>query len=178
MNTMFNKPLIQVPLKFGVIASVLLALLFIVLFSSGRHPLFIALIFDIRLVLLPAFLFFAMKAFRDSENGGIMHFWQGLTIGFITFTCIGLLMGGFIMFIAEYSSDFLNQYISSRLEVLELQIGQLTDETSQSVFQEQIDKMPLTRPFDLAVDYFWKTVLIGIFLNIILAVVLRKQPKP
>jgi hypothetical protein len=175
---MFNKPLIQVPIKFGLIASLLLALLFVVLFFSGRHPLFIALIYDIRLLLIPAFLFFAMKTFRDSENGGILHFWQGLTIGFITFTSIGLLMGGFIMLMAEYSPAFLDEYISSRLEVLQLQIGPQNDETSLRVFQEQIDKMPLTRPFDLAVDYFWKTVLIGIFLNIILAVVLRKQPKP
>ena len=41
-----------------------------------------------------------------------------------------------------------------------------------------IDALPFTSSFDLAVDYFWKTIMIGIFLNIILAVVLRKQPKP
>ena len=176
---MFKKPLIQTPLKYGAIASGLLALLFTVLFYIvGKHPLFVALFFDIRLIILPIFLFFAMKDFRDSRNGSVLHFWQGLMIGFITFTTIGILMAGFIMVLAEFSTNFLSEYISSRIEVLEIQIGQLTDNTSKTIFQEQIDKMPFTSPFDLAVDYFWKTILIGIFLNIILAVVLRKQPKP
>ena len=123
-------------------------------------------------------MFFAMKEFRDSRNGGTLHFWQGLTIGFMTFTIVGLVMAGSILCFAEVCPDFLQEYISSRIELLEENKQQFINALNKTTVQRQIDFLPLTRPFDLAVDYFWKTILIGIFLNIILAVVLRKQSKP
>ena len=175
---MSKKPLIQVPLKYGALASALLALLFVVLYSMDKHPLFVPLFLDIRLIMLPIFMFIAMKDFRDSQNGGVLHFWQGLSIGFITFSTIAILMAGFVMLFAETSGDFLQEYISSRLELLEVNKAQSIEAFSEQFVNEQIEALPLTRPFDLAVDYFWKTIAIGIFLNIILAVVLRKQPKP
>jgi len=175
---MLKKPLIYVPIKYGALATVLLGLLFIVLYSMGKHPLFVPLFMDIRLVMLPVFMFFAMKDFRDGHNNSELHFWQGLTVGFLTFTTIAVLMSAFVMIFAEVSGDFLNQYIASRLELLEVNKEQAIEAFSNDFVQEQIDALPLTRPFDLAVDYFWKTIAIGIFLNIILAVVLRKQPKP
>ena len=175
---MFKKPLTQVPIKYGVIASALLALLFVVLYSMGKHPLFVPLFLDIRLLMLPIFMFIAMKDFRDSQNGGVLHFWQGLTVGFITFTTIAVFVSLFIMFMAEMSGSFLQEYISARLELLEVNKVQFSEALNEQFVQGQIDALPLTSPFDLALDYFWKTIAIGIFLNIILAVVLRKQPKP
>lgn len=175
---MLKKPLIQVPLKYGAVASVLLALLFVVLYSMDKHPLFVPLFLDIRLIMLPIFMFIAMKDFRDSQNDGVLHFWQGLSVGFSTFTTIAVLMAGFITLFAEVSGDFLQEYISSRLELLETNKQQFIEALNEQTVQSQIDALPLTRPFDLALDYFWKTIAIGIFLNIILAVVLRKQPKP
>jgi hypothetical protein len=175
---MFRKPLTQVPVKYGAIASALLALLFIVLYSMGKHPLFVPLFLDVRLIMLPLFMFVAMKDFRDSQNGGILHFWQGLTAGFITFTTVAVITSLFIMFMAEVSPNFLPEYISARLELLEGNKAQFSEALNEQFVQGQIDSLPLTRPIDLAVDYFWKTIAIGIFLNIILAVVLRKQPKP
>ncbi len=173
-----KKPLIQTPLKYGLIASGLLALLFVVLYSMDKHPLFVPLFLDIRLIMLPIFMFVAMKDFRDGQNGGVLHFWQGLSIGFITFTTIAVLMAVFIAFFAEVSADFLDQYISSRVELFETNKAQFSEALNEEFVQGQIDALPLTSPFDLAVDYFWKTVGIGIFLNIILAVILRKQPNP
>lgn len=175
---MFKKPLLQVPMKYGVIASGLLALLFVILYYSGKHPLFVPLFLDIRLIMLPVFMFFAMKDFRDSQNGGVLHFWQGLTIGFLTFITVGLLMSVFITLLSEYSSSFLSDFISSNIELFEKKLKMLQEEKSRAIFQEQINKLPFTSTFDLALDYFFKTALIGVFLNIILAVVLRKQPKP
>jgi hypothetical protein len=175
---MLRKSLTQVPLKYGAIASALLALLFMVLYSMGKHPLFVPLFLDVRLIMLPLFMFVAMKDFRDSQNGGVLHFWQGLTVGFITFTTLAILMSLFIMSMAEVSDGFLQEYISARLELLEGNKVQFSEALNEQFVQGQIDALPLTRPFDLAIDYFWKTVAIGIFLNIILAVVLRRQPKP
>ena len=107
---MFKKPLTQVPVKYGVIASALLALLFMVLYSMGKHPLFVPLFLDIRLLMLPIFMFIAMKDFRDSQNGGVLHFWQGLTVGFITFTTVAVFTSLFIMLMAEVSGSFLEEY--------------------------------------------------------------------
>jgi len=174
---MFKKPLVQVPVKYGTVASALLALLFVVLYSLGKHPLFVPLFLDIRLLMLPMFMFIAMKDFRDSQNNGVLHFWQGLTVGFLTFTTVAVFTSIFIMLMAEVSGGFLQEYISARLELLEANKVQFSEALNEQFVQGQIDALPLTRPFDLALDYFWKTIAIGIFLNIILAVVLRKQPK-
>jgi len=171
-----KKPLLAVPLKFGALASGLLMLLFIVLFYANRHPLGIPIVLDVRLLILPLFMFLAMKEFRDVRNNNSMHFWQGLTVGAITFMLLGVLMAVFLVLFSAVDPDFLASYINERLTLIADYKLQLIEQLVEETLKYQLAKLPLTTSFDLAIDYFLKTTMIGIVLNIIIAIILRKQP--
>ncbi|MDH5474985.1 MAG: DUF4199 domain-containing protein [Cyclobacteriaceae bacterium] len=171
-----KKPIFIVPVQFGGVASALLIVLFVVLFYMGRHPMGIPIVFDVRFVILPLFMVIAMKDFRDNKNNNTLHFWQGLSVGFVTLLVISFFMSLFIIFFVAVDQDFLQIYIEERTNLLLEHQAQLTESISEEAFQLQLDKLPLTTSFDLAIDYFFKTLGIGVFLNIIIAILLRKQP--
>lgn len=171
-----KKPLVSVPVQYGAVASALLMILFVVLFYSGKHPMSIPVFFDIRILILPLFMVIAMKDFRDNKNGGVLHFWQGFSIGFITFVMLAIIISFFIMIFVAIDPDFLQFYINERVNLLIEHRDQLTESIGEETVQLQLDKLPFTTSIDLAIDYFIKTLGIGIFLNIIISIILRKQP--
>ena len=71
---------------------------------------------------------------------------------------------------------------SDNIEKLQQQIIGYKEEMITSVgaaaYNEQLTKLPLTSPMDLAGDYFLKSLIIGLFLAILMSVILRKLPKP
>ena len=172
-----DKPLIKVPIKYGAAAALLVMILFVALYYSGRHPLSIPVFFDVRLLILPLFMTFAMKEFRDFHNDRVLHFWQGLTIGFITFTIIGSLVSVFIIILSNIDPSFLTSYIEERVYLLETNKQQFIEALNEDIIAEQLRTLPLTTSIDLALDYFLKSVGMGVFLNIIISVILRRQPK-
>lgn len=172
-----DKPLIQVPSRYGAVASLFMMVLFVILYYIGRHPLSIPVFFDIRLLILPLFMVIAMKEFRDYRNGGVLHFWQGLTVGFITFIIIGSLLSLFIIAFSFADPSFLSSYIDERVLLLETNKEVFVEALNEDIVEEQLRTLPLTTPIDLALDYFLKTLGIGLFLNIIISVILRRQPK-
>jgi len=108
---MIRNQLVNVPVKFGLIGSGLFMLMFVITHYIGKNPLIDLKIFDF--ILIPIFLFAAMKEFRDFRNNKILHFWQGMTVGFLTFMSIGILSGFFIFIALEYiRPSFLPEYIS------------------------------------------------------------------
>lgn len=78
---------------------------------------------------------------------------------------------------AQWNSKFLPTYI----EKLQMQMLGYKAEIIKSVgaeaYNQQLAKLPLTSPMDLAGDYFLKSMIIGLFLAIVISVILRKQPK-
>ncbi|MDH5366829.1 MAG: DUF4199 domain-containing protein [Cyclobacteriaceae bacterium] len=171
-----KKTLVSVPVQYGAAASALLMILFVVLFYSGRHPMSIPVFFDVRFVILPLFMVIAMKDFRDNRNENVLHFWQGLSIGFILSAVVAIIMSLFIILFVAIDPDFLQLYIDERVKLLTEHRHQLTETIGDETIQLQLDKLPFTTSYNLAVDYFFKTLGIGVFSNIIISIILRKQP--
>ena len=171
-----NRPIIKIPVKYGAVASLLLLALFIILFYSGKHPLGIPIVLDIRIVILPLFMFLATKEFKDRHNEGTLHFWQGLTINTIIGLTIALLMAVSIMLFIAVDPDFFNQFLTHAMEFAESRKELVHDESELLIIQEQIDNLPFTRPYYLAIDYFLKTLPFTLVWSLIISILLRKQP--
>src|SRR5690349_4017593 len=77
------KPLVQVPFKYGMIASLVGFLLVVVLYYINRHPFLIQPYMDFRILLFGVFIFFSLKEYRDYYQGGILYTWEGLIGSFI-----------------------------------------------------------------------------------------------
>lgn len=168
-------PLFKVPVKYALIAGLLGAVLIVFLYYVGRHPLLIPIIFDYRLLLLPLFLFFTMKEYRDVHNEKVMHFWEGMSIGFILYVAMGLVLGGFIFLLSVWiDPGFLNDYISISIEQLVNNKQEFLDAIGEEAYQASLEILPQTTAVDLALDYLIKTCAIGLLMTIIISVILRR----
>jgi hypothetical protein len=171
------RPLFQVPLKYGVIAGVLGTALVIGLYYMNRHPFLIPVFLDFRIFLFGVFIFFTLKEIRDFYYGGILHFWQGLMGSFIftaTFAVIAAAgIAGFILIVP----DFLQSYITQSIQQLKLLPPEVIERIGKDVFERNLEVLPTTNGFDLALLYLTQSFMIGMFISIILSVILRRQPK-
>ncbi len=171
------KKLIKTALLYGALCAGLLMVLFVVLFVGGKHPQMINPVLDIRLVLLPVFMFLSLKIYRDNLNGGVLHLWQGLIGGAIIVVVVGLLMMAFISIYGQLETEYVPRYVSEITQFFEKGRPAFVEQQGEEVLDAQLEKLPHTTAFALALDYFWKTLLIGVFWNIIISIIIRKQPK-
>lgn len=166
-----------IPLKYGGFASILAALLFMILYYFGRNPLLIPPLLDFRIILFPIILAFGIRDFKENRNQGILHFWQGMSVGLQIILIVAFLMSVFILiFGSVIEPDFVSIYI----EQMTAQVQSLSDEMVESVGQEALNKtleiLPSTTIIDLSSDYFIKSLPYGLFLTIIITLILRKRP--
>ena len=72
-------------LKFALLAGVFMIVIYHLSFWLGVNPQIDLGHLFVDLVLIGLFVFFAEKDYKTYKNGGILHFWQGMTIGFIVY---------------------------------------------------------------------------------------------
>ena len=83
--------MVTVALKYMAFGSLLSILLILALFYAQRHPLLMPPILDFRILIFGVFIFFSLKEFRDYLNGGILYFWQGMSVGMLCYLGMALL---------------------------------------------------------------------------------------
>ena len=171
-----RNPIFTVPFRYGTLAAVLSIILFLILYYAGKHPLLIPPFLDFRIILYPIILVFAIRDFKENRNEGILHFWQGMSVGIQAVAISSFFMAIFILiFGGLIDSAFLSEYIRLMSE----QISHLDEKVIESVGKEAINKslelLPSTHIFDLALDYFIKSLPYGLFLTIIISLILRKK---
>ncbi len=170
-------PMLQVAVKYGLIGSFLVMILIVVMYNLGKHPMMIPVVLDFRMILFPLFLVLAMRDFRIYRNQGIMHMWQGLGLGIMTYVIIGMVGAWFIYGYAIYHPDFLKDYVDFYLEQLQTSKEVFIESVGIEAYEHALEKLPLTTARDLALDYFIKSMPLGLFWTIILSVIIRRKPK-
>lgn len=173
---MFQNQLIAVPLRFGFFAGLLTVAMFVVLYLMALNPFVETRIVDV--VLIPIFLFFAMKDFRDLRNGQVLHYWQGMTVGVITYLTMATLSALFILlFLYVIDPTALQGYIDNRIELITTSKSQFVEQLGMETYEKAISDVQATTPFTLALDDFLKKSIIGLMLTIMISIILRRQPK-
>lgn len=172
------KPLVQVPLKYGIIAGFLGAALVFGLYAIDRHPFLIPVFFDFRIYLFGVFIFFTLKELRDFHYGGFLYFWEGLIASFIFTAAFAIIAAGCIGMLILAFPGFLQSYITQSVEQLKLLPPHVIESIGKDTFDRNLAILPTTNAFDLALLYFTQSFMIGMFVSIILSVILRRQPKP
>jgi len=172
MNTLF-----RTPLKFGLMGTGVIILMFFVYQFTGSNPLIEMRIFDF--FIIPIFLFFGIKDFRDADNSGLMEFWQGMTAGFIIYGCIAVIYSAFLwLAVSLISPNMLEEYIAQSLKVLNENSEKLIGQMGQENFDTSYLDVGKTTTFDLVLDSLVKKAGIGFFLTSLIATVLKKKEKP
>ena len=165
--------LVAIPLKYGFFGSMIFILLFLIFYFLHLDPLVNIKIVDI--LILAIFIFFSLKEFRDRYNERHLHFWQGMTGGIITYLSLAMIAAIFILIMTVIiDPDLTTKYIESRIALLMENKQALIDQMDETTYNKALEGVKTTSGFDLAMDDFLKKSIIGLFLTIIIAVILRK----
>lgn len=161
-------------LKYALICGVLLVVAHLFLDFIDAKPLinFNALFID--LVLIFGFVFFACKEFKEYQNGGILHFWQGISIGMIIIS-IGVVI--FTVFLATYytiNEAAFQDYIVDAMNLFEKQRDNWTHLTDEE-FALQKEGYRQTTVAQLVRGKFFTKLIVGFLTVPLVAIVLRKQ---
>lgn len=170
--------MIKSTLKFSIICGVFLYVLFLLSLRFGTNP-FIdlnQLLFDV--VIFSLFIFFATKEYKRYQNGGILHFWEGMTVGFllyapaITIFIVALYVHNIFdsSILGDYKQDAM-QYLEERKESF------LEDMGTQEQYEAQVAAIEAINFHRLVWGAALKKILVGLFLTPIIAILLRKKPK-
>jgi len=168
--------LIQIAIKFGLIGSLMNIIALMVLFYIGKHPLLLNPFLDARWPLYALFIFFSLKMFKD-QNGNILHFWQGLILGFLVYLIMAQMGAAFLaVFGSIESTHFLSDYITLAIDQINANKAVLIENNiGEKAITDALAMLPNTTANNLAFDYFLKSMPIGLILTIILSIVLRRR---
>ena len=173
-----KNPVFSVSLRYSALASLLSIVLFSVLYYFGRNPLLLPSFLDYRLLLFPIFLVFGIREFKETRNNGVLHFWQGFSIGMLIILVIGMVMFAYIFVLGGLiDHNFTANYIMETVHNITSAQDKIIAQYGEKVYNESLKLVPTTSLFDLALDYFIKSLPLGIILTILISLVLRFKPK-
>lgn len=171
-----NNPLLFVPIRYSIYGSIINITALLLLFYTGRHPLLLSPLFDARLPLYLIFILFSMKIYRDQYNGGIMHFWQAMTVGIVNYMSMALIVSLFIQIFAGIeSTHFLSSYIRLASDQMIANKAAFVETIGLSTFEDTMKQLPSTTALHLAADFLLKSMPVGLFLTIIISVFMRRK---
>jgi hypothetical protein len=170
-----DSPLFKVPAKFGAFGAAMIIIMFFVFHFSGSNPLTEMGLFDF--FIIPIFLFFGIKEFKDSYNQKLLEYWEGMTAGFVVYFSVAILTSLFIFLFMHLSeSDIMDNYVANKLEILEDKKDGIIEEMGEETYLKSKKDITNISIFDITLDNFLKKTFIGLLLTIMIAVIMRRKP--
>lgn len=169
--------MIKPTIKYSILCGVFLIGLFFISMNFGSNPLldFRHFIFDLGIFFL--FVFFAGKEFKDFRNDGYLHFWQGISIGFIVLLPAVLLFSFVFYVIFESNQELMVGYKEGAKAFLLDRKEIFLKEFSHKQLDEQIAAVDDITTTQLLFSTFWKKIGAGFLITPVVSIILRKKPK-
>lgn len=169
--------MIKPTLKYAVLCSVFLIALFFTSLNFGSNPLLDIrhFLFDVAVFFL--FIYFAGKEYKDFRNDGFLHFWQGISIGFIVFVPAVILFSLVLFVIFEYNPELTDGYKEGARAFLEAKKVVFLEEFSEEQFNDQLEAIDEVTSAQLVVSTFGKKLFAGFLITPVVSIILRKKPK-
>lgn len=168
--------MVKTSLKYGLLCGAFLILAFHLSFYIGSNPLIDIrhLIFDV--FAFGVFIFFAQKEFREYSNEGILHFWQGMSIGFLVYIVASVLFCISLILYFQVSSHALTDYQEAARAFLQEQSQLYEKEFGKDGFSEKLQEINEVTPWSLIISSTVKKMLEGLFITPVISIILRKHP--
>ena len=164
----------NVGLRYAGVAAFLLIIIFLVSYYIGVHP-FIEishLFFD--LFVYGLVTFFALNEFKKVINEGILHFWQGMTIGFFVniFSC-GIYVV-FLVLIMNFDENILISYQQEAIDFLEIKSVQYIESFGREQYENQLETIQETTTLDLIILGGLKKFISAMLITPVFSILKRK----
>src|SRR5688572_27763857 len=173
---MINK-LIRISARYGTVGGILAFVLLVILFYLGRHPLVISPFLDFRVLLFGIFIYFTLKEFRDYEQEGVLLFAQAMLGGLAVILIMTTITSVFLHVFGLFEKNFVQTYIDQVTVYLKSFSKEDIEKIGKEIYERNLASLPATNMAQLTQIYFVHGLVIGFFVNVILSVILRRQPK-
>jgi hypothetical protein len=172
-----KSPIIKISLRNGIVAGIIACGALVALYLMGKHPMLFQLFFDFRIILFGVFFTLTLREIRDNFQKGVLYFWQGMISCLVVTLVFALVTTIFIVVLCNYYQPFLTNYIELGLAQAKTLPQEAIKEIGKQVYDAMLNALPKVTGWELAEKYFWQSLIIGLFFNIIISVILRRQPK-
>jgi Protein of unknown function (DUF4199) len=167
----FNKPLLKIPLVFGLLAGVICFLYFILILSldtySGTSR---ALDIGFFSIVIAA----ACWYYRKHIGEGYLHIWEGISIGYVVWLT-GALLCGYLSFIYFYFSPAaLAHYKTIVRQSLLTNEAAAIKSWGKETYLQKLSEISLVEPSSFIFDEFRFTLLLIIIAILLIALIFRK----
>lgn len=170
----FNKPLLRIPLLFGVLTGLLTFGYFLGLYALGITPLGNIRTPDFGIHIIT--ICYACWYYRKNIGLGWMHLWEGLTIGYVINMTAAFLTGWLIyFFVVYYDPGVFTAYLDDMQELLSSRKSQLVEQIGEAEFQNLLAKVRENTPSTLITDEISKKFMIGIIPILLISMFFRRQ---
>jgi hypothetical protein len=168
----FNKPILKLPLLFGLATGVLAFLFFLGLYTLDIMPLGKILDFGIYLIMIAG----ACWYYRKTVGKGMLHLWEALTIGYVV-NCVAALVNGWLIyaFITFVDPALFTQYTSEMLHLLDEGKVELIKNIKEPEYMKMYNEIKSMEPSVIIKDEISKKMIMGIIPILIISLILRKQ---
>jgi hypothetical protein len=171
------KNLLRISVRYGTVGGILAFILLIMMFYLGRHPLITSPFLDFRILLFGIFIFFTLKEFRDYEQEGVLYFPQAMIGGLVVIMIMTTITSIMLQIFGTVEKDFVATYIEQVTSYVKAFSKEDIERVGREIYERNLAELPATNISRLTVTYFVHGLVIGFFVNIILSVILRRQPK-
>lgn len=167
--------MLKISIKYALICSVFLIVIFHVSDYFGINPLMnlAHLLFD--LMIFGIFIFFATKELKVSQDNEVLHFWQGMTMGFNTYFIATAVFSIYLLVYFQWSTDALLDYQKAATQFLLDKRAVYEEKIGKDSFQTQLDGIVAVKWNDLVLSAGLKKILAGFFITPVISIILRKQ---
>ena len=167
--------MLKVALKYALIAGIFEAILFHVSRIMGVHPLteLSHLFFDV--ILLSLFIGVAVYEYKRYQSDGILHFWQGMTLGFLVYTPSVIFFGIFLYVYFGLDPELLSEYKVLAMQILEERKDMYLEQFGQEQYDVQVAEIQNISVNRLIFSALLKKLVAGFFVTPALSIVLRKK---
>ncbi|SOE22829.1 Protein of unknown function [Spirosomataceae bacterium TFI 002] len=170
-----RKSIIQTSLVYGLLAGFICVVFFIALYIADPNPLSLRRP-DLGINII--FIFTSIYAFKK-KNGGILHFYEGFSVGFLTNIIAALFTGiSIFLFLTLYDEAPLQAWIESGIEFLKLEKeNSLSEVLTDETFNSQIVSLQNAKPYQIILDeLMFKQI--GIIAISLCTLAMRKHQNP
>jgi hypothetical protein len=172
-----TKTLFKISVRYGIVAGVLAFILLVAMYYMGRHPFLTSPFLDFRILLFGIFVFFTLKEFRDYHQQGVLYFWQAMIAGLLVILMATVITSILLLVFGSWEKEFVVSYIAQFTAYLKTFPKEDIERIGKEIYERNLEALPATNIFGLTQTYFMQGMVIGFFVNIVLSVILRRQPK-
>lgn len=170
-------PLARIPLAWGVLGAFIAVGFVVLFFQFGKHPFFIPPFFDVRILIMAIFLYFALREVRDYFFGGLLFLWQGMGGCLVFLGVMSTLCWAGIYLYASMFPAFVTTYVSQGLEQISKFSPTDVKQVGEAAVEEIRVNLAASTAATMATKYAGQNLMMGFFVTIIISVILRRQPQ-